>query len=226
MNNVQDRSSPTCKKPRSDRRANQREKLVDCAEGLIRAKGLAALRARDLAREMECAVGAIYNLVTDLDELVLLVAHRTNGKLGAHLDAAALRADGDVLVAWARAYFRFARDNRAQWLALFEFRLPPGRPAPAWLEADQAGLFARLEDRLLCILPGTGICERRLKARILFSAVHGIVALALEEKLGSMPADVIEEELRLFVRAYVRGLREEGVRGAKGNGAMPPLEVK
>jgi transcriptional regulator, TetR family len=40
----------------------------------------------------------------------------------------------------------------------------------------------------------------------LFSAVHGIVALGLEEKLVAMPVSAVESELEAFVRAYLAGL--------------------
>ena len=37
------------------------------------AGGLAGLKTRELAREIGCANGAVYNLVDDMDELILLV---------------------------------------------------------------------------------------------------------------------------------------------------------
>lgn len=194
-----------------DRRGEQRARLIDCAEHLIGAKGLEAIRARDLAKQMGCAVGAIYNLVSDLDELVLLVAQRTQRDLSTTLEAAA-GAMGEavdaesLLVAWAETYLRFARENRLRWRALFEFRLPPDTPLPGWFEQDQEAIFLRLEDRLLPLTAEASVAERKLKARVLFAAVHGIVALSLEEKIVAMPVDAIEGELAAFVRAYLRGL--------------------
>ena len=194
-----------------DRRDEQRDLLVDCAERLIGTQGLQALRARDLAKQMGCAVGAIYNLVGDLDELVLLVAQRTQRDLSTYLDLAAGAMGGDieaedVLIAWAETYLRFARENRLRWRALFEFRLPAGVALPSWFEQDQERIFARLEDRLLPLTRDETVAARKLKARMLFAAVHGIVALSLEEKIVAMPVDAVGGELAAFVRAYLRGL--------------------
>lgn len=194
-----------------DRRDEQRDLLVDCAERLIGTQGLQALRARDLAKQMGCAVGAIYNLVGDLDELVLLVAQRTQRDLSTYLDVAAGAMGGDieaedVLIAWAETYLRFARENRLRWRALFEFRLPAGVALPSWFEQDQERIFARLEDRLLPLTRDETVAARKLKARMLFAAVHGIVALSLEEKIVAMPVDAVGGELAAFVRAYLRGL--------------------
>ena len=47
----------------------------------------------------------------------------------------------------------------------------------------------------------------RRRARTLFSAVHGIVALGLDGKLVAMPAALIARELTSFVATYVAGLR-------------------
>lgn len=195
------------------RRTAQRDRLVDCAERRIAAEGLKGLRARDLAQEIGCAVGALYNLVADLDELVLLVASRTARDLGAALDAArdtvsSAADDEELLAAWAHAYFQYARDNGPRWRALFEYRMPAGEDLPAWFEREQASLFARLEERLTPHLPGASEFIRKIKARVLFSAIHGIVTLGLEDKFTAMPAAQLDAEIAAFVHVYVRGLRE------------------
>ncbi|MFT6075628.1 MAG: AcrR family transcriptional regulator, partial [Yoonia sp.] len=53
------------------RRTELRNKLIDIAEKTIATEGLSALRARDLAAQAGCAVGAIYNVFGDLAELAL-----------------------------------------------------------------------------------------------------------------------------------------------------------
>src|SRR6516164_10889056 len=75
----------------TNRHAVLREQLIDAAERTIASKGLAALRARDLARETGCAVGTIYNVFEHLDELVLCVGSRTLAMLDAALEAARSR---------------------------------------------------------------------------------------------------------------------------------------
>src|SRR5262249_5060093 len=71
-NNQSDTSGST-----EQRRARLRDALVAAAERAIARQGLGTLRARALAQEVGCAVGAIYNAVEDLDDLVLLVNART-----------------------------------------------------------------------------------------------------------------------------------------------------
>ncbi|MGH6737701.1 MAG: TetR family transcriptional regulator, partial [Bradyrhizobium sp.] len=61
----------------SERRAKLREALIEAAERAIAAKGLAGLKTRDLAEEIGIANGGVYNLVEDVDELILRVSSRT-----------------------------------------------------------------------------------------------------------------------------------------------------
>src|SRR3982074_3121902 len=110
-----------------EKREKFRESLILAAEKSIAAKGWAGLKTRDLAREIGAANGAVYNLVADVDELILRVGSRTL----ARLDAAALTAaesDGPVspaetLVRIAIAYCDFPARNLQLWRALFEHRM-------------------------------------------------------------------------------------------------------
>ncbi len=71
-----------------ERRAKLREELILAAEKSISASGLAGLKSRELAREIGVANGAVYNLVEDMDELILRVGSRTLSRLDAVLSAA------------------------------------------------------------------------------------------------------------------------------------------
>src|SRR5438876_1219356 len=70
------------------RRERLKDSLVAAAEATVARQGLRGLRARALAEEVGCAVGAIYNVVKDLDDLVLLVNSRTLAALERDLAAA------------------------------------------------------------------------------------------------------------------------------------------
>ena len=72
-------------KPAAERRQKPKSALIDAAEHTISRDGLAALRARDLAAEAGCAVGAIYTAFPDLDAIVIAVNMRTLALLDRHL---------------------------------------------------------------------------------------------------------------------------------------------
>src|SRR5258707_12824783 len=116
-----------------ERREKLRESLILAAERSINAGGLAGLKTRELAREIGCANGAVYNLVADMDELILLVGSRTL----ARLDAALTEAESvgppsptETLLRIAVAYCDFASENLELWPALFEHSMTPAKPSP------------------------------------------------------------------------------------------------
>ncbi len=190
-----------------ERRATRRERLLAAAEAAIASRGLEGLKARDIAANAGCALGAIYKDFEDLDELILAIGSRTLALLEVALSEAAPASDPvDEIPRLARAYLNFARSHKLRWRALFEHRLPKGRTAPDWFLADQVRLFGLLEQPLAMIMPSEPAARRALLARTLFSAVHGVVSLGLEEKLTPMPADVLDAQLETMSRALARGL--------------------
>jgi AcrR family transcriptional regulator len=212
----------------NDRHTALREQLIDAAERAIAEKGLAALKARDLAQEVGCAVGTIYNVFEHLDELVLFVGSRTLAML-----ETALRAVGspdrrgsaeeaaDDMVRLALAYLEFAATHTVRWRALFEHRMSEARPLPEWFVEQQHRMFAQVERPLAALLPELDRDARRILARTVFSAVHGIVALGLEEKLVSLPSPDLGRQLAATVRALASG-RDELRSIATGSPAQFP----
>jgi AcrR family transcriptional regulator len=202
----------------SDRRARLREDLIDAAEKRIADAGLGGLKARDLARDVGCALGAIYNVFPDLDALILAVNGRTLALFEAHLDESVegTEADGaaeravDDLVRLARAYLTFALEHRRRWQALFQHRLAEGAELPDWYRAQQATLFSRVEEPVRRLLPGLDAQSCALLGRSVFSATHGVVSLGLDEKLATLPPQILRDQLDIVVRAIGNGLKGAG----------------
>jgi AcrR family transcriptional regulator len=194
----------------AQRREAFRERLVALAEATIAAAGLPGLKARDLAREAGCALGAIYQVVPDLDELILLVNGRTLAALDERLCEAAAQQPGapptERLVALAQAYLDYAAENRPRWDALFLHRLPPGRVLPDWYPQQQAVLFSRVRAPIAALCPGLAEAAQARLAYTLFSAVHGIVGLGLDRRVVAIDLDGLRKQLSLAVTALASGL--------------------
>ena len=192
-----------------ERRAKQRETLVEAAERAMAARGLAGLKTRDLAQEIGVANGAVYNLVADVDELVLMVGSRTLARLDTALSEAEANgppAPAETLVRIAIAYCDFAAANLELWRALFEHRMAPDKPLPDWAISEQMHLFRHIHQPLAVLFPQRPAGEISVTARSLFSAVHGMVALGLEQKLIAVPLSSLRKEIATMVQAMVTGL--------------------
>lgn len=197
------------------RRGELRQALLGAAERCIASEGIKALKARELAAEAGCATGQIYNVWSDLDSLVIAVNARTLDSLDVILMAARPPAGlppadqaRALLLAQAEAYFDFARHSGHRWRAVFEHRRAGSRALPAWYREQQARLFSHVDRPLRTLLPALPPAERAALGRTIFSAVHGIAALGLEELLGRQSYQQLRQQLGLVVTAIVRGLQE------------------
>jgi AcrR family transcriptional regulator len=189
-------------------RDRQRTALLHVAEAIITQRGLSAVQARRIAQAANCSVGTLYNIFGDIDGLILAVNQRTLRDLGRALNAVSARsvsADTSTrLMALASGYLDFATANQARWRAVFEHRLPDDKPAPPSYREDRRRLLALIEQQLDRAIPEPG--SRSDAAHALFSAVHGIVLLSLDAKLGPFDPAQCDRQIRFIVTNVVRGI--------------------
>ncbi|MFH6785239.1 MULTISPECIES: TetR/AcrR family transcriptional regulator [Methylobacterium] len=202
-----------------ERRERLKAALLDAAERTIAESGLSGLKARDLAKEVGCALGAIYTVFPDLDALILSVNLRTLALFDRVIATVPLppapqgpatpeQRDAAVatLVRLAVAYLHFASENPARWRALFQHRV--AEALPDWYLVEQVRLFRTIEAPLRVLRPDLDEGGRALLARSLFSATHGLVSLGLDEKLMVLSEPVLRGQIEIVVGALGRGLAE------------------
>jgi len=185
------------------RREDLRARLIDIAEARIRKDGLGAIKARELAREAECAVGAIYNVFSDLNGLIMAVNGRTFQALGQEVASTVAAAPQDApqaeLITMSHAYLRFAAENTNLWRALFDLEMSTEMDVPQWYLAELGKLFALIAAPLARVFPNYSRHELELMTRALFSSVHGIVLLGLQKRISGVPLDKIEDMIAILL---------------------------
>ncbi len=202
------------KKPteREGYRERLKARLLQTAAAIAAGEGLGEMQARRIAEEADCSVGTLYNIFGDIDGVILAVNERTLADLGRALTAAAGRAASAELEArlmiLAGAYLDFASANQQRWRTVFEHRLPEARPLPEEYRQDRRRLLALLDAQLEDAIPDPAV--RADAAFALFSAVHGIVLLSLDAKLGAFDPERCERQIRFVVGHVVRGLSDAG----------------
>ena len=165
-----------------ERREELRAAIMAAAEARVAASGLADLGVREIAREAGCSSGMVYKLFASHDELVLAINART---LAALATAVATRLHGiddpaRAIGAMADAYLDFASANTPRWDALFAHRMVGGAGLPQWYADQRDRLFDSLAATIEAASPSVSGGQF---ARTLFSAVHGVVALGLQQKV-------------------------------------------
>ena len=187
----------------AERRAALRERIVDAAAARVAEGGAETIRARDLAAAAGCAVGALYNALGDRNAILAAVNGRTFAALG---DAVGERVEaagddpGARLVAMALAYRDFARANPRLWEALFDQALRFDDAVAEGYEDQLGAVVLLIEAEVARLRPELSDADRAVLSRLLYSAVHGTVALALEGRFVAVPPDRLDAMLTLLVR--------------------------
>jgi len=189
-----------------------RELILDAAQEIIDGHGLAGLSAREIARRISYSPGTIYNMFTNLDDVVLNVEARVLDALDQRLsEIAQIGDDPDARITQiAHAYLAFTQEKPRLWNLLFEHHLPAGTELPTWYQQKLEGLMAHIERALESHFPQGGEADRHRAARVLWAGVHGITSLSTADKLSVVTEETAGRLIDDLVGTYLRGLRVQG----------------
>lgn len=192
---------------REMKREDLRGRLIEAARGRIIADGLPGLRARDITQDAGCALGGLYTVFADLDELIIRVNSLTLHALEDSLALSAMKDSSptDRLRNLAQKYLDFAVSNRNLWKALFEHRLQEDRPPPQWHLDEHLHLMALIAEPLRQLQPDMDDEARAIRARTLFGAVHGVISISLEARFVGLPLERLGREVDEFVMTIAAG---------------------
>ena len=125
----------------TERKAKLHADLISAAEARIAANGVESLRARDLAADVGCSLGSIYNVFSDLHAIVLQANLRTLNEIDEIMaEVVADEEQGPVerMIRLAHAYHDYALNNRNTWRGLFD---PTRRPHSRTWRCGTNGTF-------------------------------------------------------------------------------------
>ena len=200
MNNVQDESR------REQKKSRRRILMIEIARDLIAANGLRSLKVRDVAEAADCSIGSVYNEFGDFDGLILTVNRETVEALSARLRA--VPADNPLrqLHGLAGTYLEFATQHSNLLRSLFEHRMENDRPFPEDILHMVMQAFALMHAPMARLLPDRDQKQVALLARLMFSAVHGIISLGLEERMVAVPPENLRQQVAQFIDTHLAGL--------------------
>lgn len=190
---------------RSDHSRAELEQLI-VAEGhrLMAEVGFARFSAREVAKRIGYSIGTIYNVFGSYDRLILSINSRTFQIWTEHLRAQLSQHADDRIAILVDSYFRFARDNRNLWMAIYDHRLPPGTEVPDEDAAIRGALTEIVIQEVRARLPEPFVEGAPRLARSLIATVHGHCTFTLNgtfELMGEadplqMARDRVGESLR------------------------------
>ena len=143
---------------------------------------------------------------SDFDGLILTVNRDTVQALTARLKAVPSDDPVRQLHGLAAAYLDFANEHANLLRSLFEHRMEDDRPFPADILVMVMQAFALMHEPLVRLMPERDPEDVALLARMMFSAVHGIISLGLEERMVAVPPEKLRQQLAQFIETHLAGL--------------------
>lgn len=203
---------------RSDHTRKELHALVlDAARKIAERDGVAGLTTRAIADAIGYSSGTLYNLFTDLDDIVVHLNGTTLDELSKRLTAVPPSNEVETtLRAFADCYMAFVASRPRLWGLLFQ-DLPNRSARPDWYYGRMDRLFAQLEGVLDPLFGPDSEAAKRDAARIVWSGIHGMCTLAAE---GAVLSWTDARRLSAaFIANFVSGLRRsKETREAKDRG--------
>jgi AcrR family transcriptional regulator len=154
----------------------------------------------------------IYHGFGDLYDLLFTLNQQTCDRLDKALQKVEVEDPRLCLERMAIAYLRFAHANKQLWRAMFELRVGPEKIAPEAYRLNVMATFARIPGALARLFPKLPVAKIDTLSRVMFSSVHGIVAMGLDETFVAVPLAALEAQLCEFVKVFVAGLESKAHR--------------
>jgi len=183
---------------------------VQAAIAILSREGLQGLSTRKVASAIGYTVGTLYLVFKNLDELILYVNAAALDELHAVLQSALGQetVPPAQLSAMAHAYLHFARDNFARWSLMFTHRMPGGMTLPDWFHDKVRSLFTLVAVPLKQLNPKLEANAYQQATHVLWSGVHGVCELGLNDKLALGGEIQAEELIDALVKNYLKGFMQ------------------
>jgi AcrR family transcriptional regulator len=187
-----------------------RLRAVDAARRILRKEGAKALNARRLAGEIGVAVGTLYNLFANFDEIVLRLNLETLEDLERSFAALARLPEDPAQAAatLANTFLDFTAKHRHQWASVLEFKTEHALPILAELRAAAARLVSVVERALAPLFPPGAEQERSLSAAVLWTSLEGIGALSATDVIHLVAPASARDMAASLIANYLAGLAQ------------------
>ena len=182
--------------------------ILEAARQLVEQEGYSSLSMRKIGTAIGYSPGTIYNIFTNLDDLVLQLNARTLDEL--YLSLMTTNKDGSVEDNFDRlmcGYLEFVEAKRNLWRTLFDHRPAMDCDLPDWYSVRVEKLLSLLDDTLRPYFEGKDPASLRKSSATLWAGLHGIVSLTDSNKLDVISDASPLELCRLLVSQFLNGLK-------------------
>lgn len=186
---------------RSDHNRHELEALIlEQAHAHMHDVGFARFSAREVAKRIGYAVGTLYNVHGTLDRLLEAVNTHTFSLWADALEESLARGEGDRIATLVAGYFRFAREHRNLWNAIYDHHLPAGFEIDEAHAATRGRLTGIVAREVAAALPEDRRGDVVALTRSLIAIAHGHCALELSGSFALMGGEDAQADALQRVR--------------------------
>ncbi len=192
------------------RSEHTKQELIDMATAngrkILRKEGLENLSTRKVASAIGYAVGTIYNIFNDRDDMVIHVNLKTLKDLEAHINKN-LRDNKSSSVnknlkTIAHSYLDFAQKNLNLWSAIFELKLRKDYEFPEKYTARVSSILNIVSENIK-----GDFKNKDLYVKALWANIHGICFLNLTNKLGFGDIEETKKMIDLAIDNHLTSIK-------------------
>jgi len=185
------------------------EAILKVASELANAEGLRGVGVRAIAAHLKISPGTLYNVIGDIDDIILLVNEQMLIRLRDALRTAIV-ADRDAMsnvFAVAEAYVDFVRDNPKRWSMLMEHSLRSDKELPDWYQNTLDQTIDVVNQLLRPMIPDRK--ERQRVVAILWATLEGFASLTASGKLSIVSHDVPHLLVSLLISRFLGSFQHD-----------------
>ena len=191
-------------------REELRELALICAEQILDENRNSPISTRQIAAKMGYTVGTLYQLYSNLSELLLHVNSRSLKLLKQDCQQSFNPSEAPIknIQTFALIYSGFSKNYQYRWQLIFDHQIFVQVSKPFWYREQISSLFQMVEKELIRLKPDIMPVQLRQTAFLIWSAVHGICVLSNEQSMRQNLIDFpIEQDaqIRDFIENYLSG---------------------
>ncbi len=169
-----------------------RELILEATRRVVEQDGISQPSAREIARAIGYAPGTLYNMFENLGDILLHVEARILAELDCAIAAAIKGEMGrDEVRQFVDAYVDFACRNSRLWSLITQHQPDQTVSIPEWYREQVRAPQVRLGEILSRTFPGSNADDTSRVAQGMWTALHGLIQVAMTSKFGTLPRPAI-----------------------------------
>lgn len=163
--------------------AQIRQMAIDAVVVHLQSDSLNNLSLRKVATQIGYVPSTLINIFGSYQYLLLAVSEQTLTQLYQNLVKIAQDDPTETIVTMAIGYSQFATQQPQCFRLMFELVMPDDMPLPDGQALRIQALFQLIDTQLQRRFPISTRPQRELMSRVIWSGIHGLTMLALDDKL-------------------------------------------